>query len=55
MDTLTRKMNVLHRPMMHTCRADCHLDHQENNNQTMEHTCGVSGERIVRGDERFKR
>ena len=55
MDTLSRKMNVLHRPIMYTCRADCHRDHQENNYQTMEHACGDPGEGIVRGDERFKR
>ena len=55
MDRLSRKVDVIHQPLMRQCKADCHGPIEFNTNETAEQTCGQSSGRIIRGDVRFKR
>ena len=55
MGRLSRKLGVLHQPMMQRCKADCHGPIKFNADKTMEDSCGEPGGRIIRGDLRFKK
>lgn len=55
MNSLARKLDILHHPLMYSCHADCHAPSEMRANDTMEIACLEPSNPIVRGDARFKR